>query len=172
MIRSSPLKAPDATKRMLVVSTWTVSPRNFLLFFSGTFTIVPSRSFNKPWAVRHGNKSSSIIRMKRRQKWKCCQNQWWGSSFQVSIQLLSIFSFSLASVDACWSCTDTVATSLLITTFFRLWITLPKVNLCAAFLQLWENYYIRRIIINLLPLTWAGSEDLKALLTLNSTGVQ
>ncbi len=49
MILSSPLKAPDATNKMLVVSTCTVSPLNFLLFFSGTFMIVPSRSFSKPW---------------------------------------------------------------------------------------------------------------------------
>lgn len=48
MILSSPLKAPDATKRMFVVSTCTVSPLSFLEFFSGTLTTVPSRSLSKP----------------------------------------------------------------------------------------------------------------------------
>lgn len=48
MILSKPLKAPDATKRMFVVSTCTVSPRNLREFFSGTLTIVPSSSFNNP----------------------------------------------------------------------------------------------------------------------------
>ena len=43
MTRSRPLKAPEATNRMLVVSTWTDSPRSFRgEFFSGTFTTVPS----------------------------------------------------------------------------------------------------------------------------------
>lgn len=59
MIRSSPLKAPDATNRMLVVSTCTVSPLNFLLFFSGTLTTVPSSSFSKP--CRHTQTSTSTI---------------------------------------------------------------------------------------------------------------
>jgi len=49
MIRSSPLNAPDATNRMLVVSTCTVSPLSFLVFFSGTLTIVPSSSLSKPY---------------------------------------------------------------------------------------------------------------------------
>ena len=49
MIRSRPLKAPEATKRMLVVSTCTVSPLSFLEFFSGTLTMVPSSSFSRPW---------------------------------------------------------------------------------------------------------------------------
>lgn len=49
MMRSSPLKAPDATNRMFVVSTCTVSPLSFLEFFSGTLTIVPSRSLSSPW---------------------------------------------------------------------------------------------------------------------------
>lgn len=48
MILSSPLKAPDATNKMFVVSTCTVSPLNFLEFFSGTLTIVPSNSLSKP----------------------------------------------------------------------------------------------------------------------------
>lgn len=48
MILSKPLKAPDATNRMFVVSTCTVSPWSFREFFSGTLTIVPSSSFNKP----------------------------------------------------------------------------------------------------------------------------
>lgn len=49
IIRSSPLKAPDATNKMFVVSTCTVSPLSFLVFFSGTFTIVPSRSLSNPY---------------------------------------------------------------------------------------------------------------------------
>lgn len=48
IILSKPLKAPDATNRMFVVSTCTVSPRSLREFFSGTLTIVPSSSFNKP----------------------------------------------------------------------------------------------------------------------------
>lgn len=48
IILSRPLKAPEATNRMFVVSTCTVSPRSFREFFSGTFTIVPSSNFNKP----------------------------------------------------------------------------------------------------------------------------
>lgn len=59
MILSRPLKAPDATNRMLVVSTCTVSPLNFLEFFSGTFTIVPSSSFSKPYGGRQGPGMSS-----------------------------------------------------------------------------------------------------------------
>lgn len=57
MIRSRPLKAPEATNRMLVVSTWTVSPLSFLEFFSGTLMIVPSRSLSRPYQtediIRH-----------------------------------------------------------------------------------------------------------------------
>ncbi len=49
MMRSRPLNAPDATNRMLVVSTWTVSPLSFLVFFSGTLIIVPSSSFSRPY---------------------------------------------------------------------------------------------------------------------------
>lgn len=48
IILSRPLKAPEATKRMFVVSTCTVSPRSLREFFSGTFTIVPSSNFNRP----------------------------------------------------------------------------------------------------------------------------
>jgi len=48
MMRSRPLKAPEATNRMLVVSTCTVSPRSFREFFSGTLTMVPSSSFSRP----------------------------------------------------------------------------------------------------------------------------
>lgn len=48
IILSSPLKAPEATNRMLVVSTWTLSPRSLREFFSGTFTIVPSSIFSIP----------------------------------------------------------------------------------------------------------------------------
>ena len=47
-ILSSPLNAPDATNRMLVVSTCTASPLNFLVLLSGTFTMVPSRSLSMP----------------------------------------------------------------------------------------------------------------------------
>ncbi|KAE9541225.1 hypothetical protein AGLY_004470, partial [Aphis glycines] len=44
------INAPEATKRILVVSTCTVSFRSFLVFFSGTLTTVPSnicKKYNK-----------------------------------------------------------------------------------------------------------------------------
>lgn len=48
-MRSSPVYAPEATKRMFVVSTWIVSPRSFRgAFLSGTLTIVPSSIFSIP----------------------------------------------------------------------------------------------------------------------------
>ena len=47
-ILSSPLNAPDATNRMLVVSTATLSPRSLRELRSGTFTIVPSSNFSMP----------------------------------------------------------------------------------------------------------------------------
>lgn len=53
IILSRPLKAPEATKRMFVVSTCTVSPRSLREFFSGTFTIVPSSNFNRPWGGKN-----------------------------------------------------------------------------------------------------------------------
>lgn len=47
--RSKPLYAPLATNKILVVSTWIVSPRSFRgEFLSGTLTIVPSSIFNIP----------------------------------------------------------------------------------------------------------------------------
>lgn len=60
MILSSPLKAPDATNRMFVVSTCTVSPLSFLEFFSGTLTIVPSKSLSNPWQTRRKNNNTSL----------------------------------------------------------------------------------------------------------------
>ncbi len=47
-ILSSPLKAPEATNRMLVVSTGTLSPLSLRELFSGTFTTVPSNNFSIP----------------------------------------------------------------------------------------------------------------------------
>ena len=48
MMRSMPLKAPDATNKMFVVSTATESPRSLRELRSGTLTIVPSSSFSIP----------------------------------------------------------------------------------------------------------------------------
>ena len=51
IIFSIPLKAPDATNIILVVSTGTVSPRIFLDDLSGTLTTVPSNIFKRPYKV-------------------------------------------------------------------------------------------------------------------------
>ena len=50
---STPLKAPDATNKMLVVSIATVSPRVRRVLRSGTLTTVPSSSFNMPCCTPH-----------------------------------------------------------------------------------------------------------------------
>uniref|UniRef100_A0A6B0UJJ7 Putative secreted protein n=1 Tax=Ixodes ricinus TaxID=34613 RepID=A0A6B0UJJ7_IXORI len=47
-MRSRPLKAPDATKRMLAVSTVRASPRSLRELRSGTLTKVPSSIFSMP----------------------------------------------------------------------------------------------------------------------------
>lgn len=57
---SKPLKAPEATNRMLVVSTATDSPRNFRELRSGTLTVVPSSIFNNPCLNREAIERGSI----------------------------------------------------------------------------------------------------------------
>ena len=59
IILSSPLKAPDATNKMFVVSTDTLSPRTLRELRSGTLTIVPSRIFNKPWITKEDKKKNT-----------------------------------------------------------------------------------------------------------------
>lgn len=73
MIRSSPLKAPDATNRMFVVSTCTVSPLSFLEFFSGTLTIVPSKSLSNPWQRGKVNTWVNQYRGEKLHKIECWQ---------------------------------------------------------------------------------------------------
>ena len=59
-ILSRPLKAPDATNRMLVVSTGTLSPRSLRELRSGTLTMVPSNSFSMPCGQSPNTKWNQI----------------------------------------------------------------------------------------------------------------
>ena len=54
MTLSRPLNAPEATKRMLVVSTGTLSPRSLRELRSGTLTVVPSSNLSMPCIMNKG----------------------------------------------------------------------------------------------------------------------